>query len=81
MERGVNDELFRPTGEEEEKDPVNPKGVGLKESEWAEVEEIADDLGVTYHALRVFFMRWAIKQYKAGNVEIPIRKEPKIDMD
>jgi hypothetical protein len=83
---GVNSDLFKKTeGEDqeiertEEEKKVNPKGVGLMQWEWDEIERIAEDLGVTGHALAKFFLRYAVKQYKEGKVKIPTKKETKID--
>jgi hypothetical protein len=50
-------------------DIVKARGVGLKISEWQELENIAGDLGVTLHAVSVYAMRYFVKQYKAGNIK------------
>jgi hypothetical protein len=77
----VNDDLFSKT-EPKEKDKTEPRGVGLKQSEWEIIDKIADEFGdsVTSHAVTAFGLRYFLKQYQAGEVEIPVKQEPKIDM-
>jgi len=53
----------------EEKDVIEAQGVGLKKSEWAELDTIAADLGMTSHALRVYAVRHFLAQYKAGKIK------------
>lgn len=74
----VNDDLFSKT--EPEKDKTEPRGVGLKQSEWAIIDKIADDLGVTGHAVTAWGLRYFLKRYQAGKIEIPVSKQPTLDM-
>jgi len=53
----------------QEKDEITAQGVGLRLSEWAELDTIAADLGMTPHALRVYAVRYFLAQYKAGKIK------------
>jgi len=50
-------------------DVIVAQGVGLKVSEWAELDTIAADLALTPHALRVYAVRYFLAQYKAGKIK------------
>lgn len=50
-------------------DIIKARGVGLKISEWAELEKIAGDLGLTLHAVSVYAMKYFLKQYQAGKIK------------
>jgi len=54
--------------------PTITKGVGLKESEWAELQDIAAELGITQHAISAYALRHFLKQYRTGN--IPLENKP-----
>lgn len=47
-------------------DPVKAVGVGLRASEWARLQAIADELQVSRHELAMFIMRDWLKRYEAG---------------
>lgn len=47
-------------------DRVKARGVGLRESEWNRLEEIAGELGVTRHNLMLYVLRDFIRRYEAG---------------
>lgn len=49
--------------------PTVTQGVGLKASEWAEIEDIADELGQTRHAIAAYALRYFLKQYQAGAIQ------------
>jgi hypothetical protein len=68
----VNDDLFKKT--DSEKDPIKSRGVGLRESEWAEIEGIADELNTTPHGLAVYAIRDFLTRYKAGEIETKTQK-------
>ena len=53
----------------QEQDAITAQGVGLRLSEWAELDTIAADLGMTPHALRVYAVRHFLAQYKAGKIK------------
>ena len=64
----------------DEQKKINPRGVGLQEHEWQTIEKIAGKNGVTIHAQAVWFMRYALKEYMEGRVEIPIERETVIKL-
>ncbi|MEA3349927.1 MAG: hypothetical protein U9Q82_04835 [Chloroflexota bacterium] len=53
----------------EKENPVKARGVGLRESEWKEIEQIAGELNTTPHGLAVYAIRDFVKKYKAGDIE------------
>jgi hypothetical protein len=69
-QEGMN-EIFRKIEpiNQEIKDPVMPIGIGLKTSEWARIEEIAQDLYTTRHALAMWALRDFIRRYLEGEIE------------
>jgi hypothetical protein len=58
-----------------ERDRTLPIGVGLKQSELAQLDAIAAELGIARNAL----MRWAVsyflREYGAGNIELTVDRE------
>jgi len=53
-----------------EKDIIEARGVGLKKSEWAELEKIATELGgMTLHAVTAYGVRYFLKAYRAGKIK------------
>lgn len=59
-----------------EKGEYKPRGIGLYESEWANLEKIAGDLGITAHKLAQYAVRDFVRRYEAG--EIKTEKRPRI---
>jgi len=58
-----------------EKDIIEARGVGLKKSEWAELEKIAAELGdMTLHAVTAYGVRYFLKQYQAGKIKPETKK-------
>ncbi len=55
-------------------DIVKSRGVGLKESEWAEIEQIADDLGVKPYAVAAYGIRYFLKAWHEGKIKTETRK-------
>jgi hypothetical protein len=55
-------------------DVIKPRGVGLKQSEWAELEKIAQDAGMKPHAVAAYAVRYFLKDYHAGKIK-PEKKE------
>ncbi len=45
-------------------------GVGLKESEVAELDQIVDDLEITRNALMRYAIRYFLMQYNAGSINL-----------
>ena len=62
---------------EETKDFIRANGVGLKESEWKDIEDISCELGFgwTRNAVSAYALRWFTKAYKLGFIKA---KEGKI---
>ena len=59
---------------------TNPRGVGLQEdTEWKIIDDIAEKYGVTSHAISVYFMRYAIKQYQEGKLIIKTKQKNILD--
>ena len=71
----INTNLFakieptEPEPKPKKQDRIEAKGAGLKKSEWAELDKIADDLGMTSHAVHVYAVRYFMAQYKAGKIK------------
>jgi hypothetical protein len=53
----------------EKEDPVKAIGIGLKESEWEKMGEIADDLLMTRHALAMYALRDFMSRYDTGEIK------------
>jgi hypothetical protein len=69
--------LFKKTGDPEEQkisDPVKPRGIGLRASEWQRIDAIADELGTNVHALMLWALRDFVKRYEAGEIETMTKK-------
>ena len=49
-------------------------GVSLKASEWTEIEKIAAELNMKRGALAALFVRYAVKEYKAGKMKTKTTK-------
>lgn len=52
-------------------------GVGLKEGEVAEIDDIAASVGLSRNAIMGWALRHFLKAYRAGNLELPIETETK----
>ena len=50
--------------------PTITKGVGLKESEWQELQEIGAEVGETQHAMTAYAVRYFLKQYRTGEIQL-----------
>jgi hypothetical protein len=50
-------------------DPIKPRGVGLKQSEWERFDRIAAELGMNSHKLSLWALRDFIRRYEAGEIE------------
>jgi hypothetical protein len=55
-------------------DRISARGVGLKASEWAELEKIADDAGIKPHAVAAYAIRYFLKDYRAGKIKPQAKK-------
>ena len=54
-------------------DKVKAVGIGLKSSEWQRYEDIANELGMTRHALATYALRDFLKRYDAGEIQTQTR--------
>lgn len=69
---------------EEEADKIASRGVGLRESEWAEVDRIAAEQNFTPHSVAAEGLRFFLAELAAGRAQISQeiktgRINPKID--
>ena len=55
-------------------DKIEPRGVGLKASEWVEIEKIAAEIGITPHAVVQYGIRYFLKEYRAGKIKTQAKK-------
>jgi hypothetical protein len=69
------DDIFKKTEpqEPEQPDKVIPRGIGLKESEWRQLEAIGTEMGTNAHRLIVWAVRDFLRRYEAG--ELPITEQ------
>jgi len=58
-------------------DPVRARGIGLRLSEWSEIDETAHHLGMTPHALAAHAVRDWLKRYYGGEIELETRAKLK----
>jgi hypothetical protein len=54
---------------------TKPVGIGLKESEYAALREIADATGIAANSLGRFAIREFIKAYRRGEIDLTSRTE------
>lgn len=52
-----------------QEDIIKTRGVGLKQSEWEELETIANELGITLHAVSSYGVRYFLKAYRQGKIK------------
>ena len=87
---GIEKGMFEQTEPEEqaqaltdEQKRVNPKGVGLMQYEWDEVDELAKAIhkDMSGHALAKWLLREAIKLYKAGQIKPKTKTRIELDYD
>lgn len=55
-------------------DPIESNGVGLKASEWREIEKIAEELGANRHKIAAYGLRYFLKAYRAGEIRPETKK-------
>jgi hypothetical protein len=55
-------------------DKIQVRGVGLKQSEWVELEKIAEGLELTPHAVAVYGVRYFLKAYQEGKIRTQAKK-------
>jgi len=52
-------------------------GIGLREGEWAQFEQIASELGLSRNAVAAWALRHFLKLYQAGEIDLPVETEVK----
>ena len=72
--KGLFEKTAPAAGTPAAQDIIKARGVGLKESEWAELQKVADELGTNLHAVTAYGVRYFLKAYKAGKIK-PETKE------
>jgi hypothetical protein len=55
-------------------DKISSRGVGLKASEWAVLEKLANELDTTPHAIAAYGIRYFLKAYDEGRIKPQLRK-------
>ena len=60
---------------------VRSVSVGLKESELAILQRIADDNDVARNAVMRYFLRDAMARYRAGELEVPTTEKRRTTID
>jgi hypothetical protein len=55
-------------------DKISARGVGLKASEWRELEKIAKEIGITPHAVLQYGIRYFLRDYRAGKIKTQPKK-------
>jgi hypothetical protein len=60
--------------EEKPEDPVKPRGIGLRESEWQRLEEIAGELGMTAHAVAMYAIRDFVRRFEKGEIRTETKR-------
>ena len=58
-----------PSQDQAPQDIIKARGVGLKLSEWAELEKIAGELGMTLHAVTAYGVKYFLKAYQEGKIK------------
>ena len=56
-----------------EKDLVKSRGIGLKISEWQEIDQIADELGWKSGEVLLYAVRYFLKKWHDGEIETTTR--------
>lgn len=55
-------------------DKTQTRGIGLKLSEWEEIDKIADELGMTPHAVTAYGIRYFLRDWQAGKIKPQVKK-------
>jgi hypothetical protein len=50
-------------------DIIRSRGIGLKLSEWEDVDKIAAELGITPHAIAAYGVRYFLKAWHEGKIK------------
>jgi hypothetical protein len=57
-------------------DIIRSRGIGLKLSEWEEVDRIAAELEMTPHAVTAYGIRYFLKAWHEGKIKPGMKKTP-----
>lgn len=57
-----------------QQDIIKPRGVGLKQKEWAELEKIAEESGTKSLAVAAYAIRYFLRDYRAGKIKSQAKK-------
>ena len=55
-------------------DKIQARGVGLKISEWAEIDRLAEELSITPHAVAAYGVRYFLKASRDGKIKTETKK-------
>ena len=70
----VGTEKTVPQGEQREMGRTISVGVGLKEGEVAEIDELASDLGFARNAVLGWLIRYGMRRIRDGDLSIPVEE-------
>ena len=75
--------LFEKTETQRNKkdDIIDAKGVGLKLSEWQEIEDRAKALGMTRHGLAAILLRYGLDQLRTGKIKTKTETQKTTTLD
>lgn len=79
----IDDNLFSKTEAQPKKkdDVIDAKGVGLKLSEWQEIEDRAKALGMTRHGLAAILLRYGLDQLRTGKIKTKTETQKTTTLD
>ena len=63
-----------------QEDIIDAKGVGLKKSEWGEIEQRAQELGITRHKLAAILLRYGLDHLRNGKIKTKTEKTISLDI-
>ena len=55
-------------------DRIQSRGIGLKLSEWEEIDKIAAELELTPHAVTAYGIRYFLRDWHAGKIKPQVKK-------
>lgn len=79
-------DVFQRTAESSKQQPltaddvIEPSGVGLKKSEWAEIEQLAQGMGMTRHKLAAMLLRYGLDHLRSGKIKTKTEKTITLDL-
>ena len=62
-------------------DKIDAKGVGLKLSEWQEIEDRAKALGMTRHGLAAILLRYGLEHLRSGKIKTKTETQKTTTLD